>query len=97
MTCNSPFRAARRMFALSIPLLLTACAGSGSQLREVVRRDLPAAPAYLSPVAVTDPRAGESAVAVAARERAGRLKANTIIRNARAQWDKLRAAYRKAR
>jgi hypothetical protein len=76
-------------------LLLAACAGSGSQLREVVRRDLPAAPAYLAPVAVADPKAGESAVAVAARERAGRLKANSIIRNARAQWDKLRAAYRK--
>jgi hypothetical protein len=85
------------MLALSIPLLLTACAGSGSQLREIVRRDLPAAPAYLSPVAVAEPRAGESAVAVAARERAGRLKANTIIRNARTQWDKLRAAYRKTR
>jgi hypothetical protein len=84
------------MLALSILLLLTACAGSGS-LREVVRRDLPAAPAYLSPVAVAQPKAGESAVAVAARERAGRLKANTIIRNARVQWDKLRAAYRKTR
>jgi hypothetical protein len=84
------------MPALSILLLLTACAGSGS-LGEVVRRDLPAAPAYLSPVAVAQPKAGESAVAVAARERAGRLKANTIIRNARVQWDKLRAAYRKTR
>ena len=85
------------MLALSIPLMLTACAGSGSQLREVVRRDLPAAPAYLSPVPVAEPRVGESAVAVAARERAGRLKANTIIRSARVQWDKLRAAYRKTR
>jgi hypothetical protein len=77
-------------------LLLAGCAGSGSQLREVVRRDLPAAPAYLAPVAVAEPKAGEGALAVAARERAGRLKANHIIRNARAQWDKLRAAYRKA-
>jgi hypothetical protein len=78
-------------------LLLAACAGSGSQLREVVRRDLPAAPAYLLPVAVAQPKTGENAVVVAARERAGRLKANSIIRNARAQWDKLRAAYRKSR
>lgn len=62
-----------------------------------MRRDLPAAPAYLAPVAVTEPKAGESAVMVAARERAGRLKANHIIRNARAQWDKLRAAYKKSR
>jgi hypothetical protein len=66
-------------------------------VREVVRRDLPAAPAYLQPVAVPDPRAGENATAVAARERAGRLKANRIISNARMQWEKLRKAYRKAR
>jgi len=59
-------------------------------------RDLPAAPGYLAPVAVPDPKAGENAVNVAARERAGRLKANSIIRNARKQWDTLRAAYRKA-
>jgi hypothetical protein len=83
--------------ALSIPWLLTACAGSGSGLREVVRRDLPAAPAYLAPVAVADPKAGENVVAVAARERAGRLKANTIIRNARSQWEQLRKTYREQR
>jgi len=63
-------------------------------VREIVRRDLPAAPGYLNPVAVPDPKAGEDMLAVAARERAGRLKANTIIRNARAQWDKLRKTYR---
>jgi len=85
------------MLALLIPLLLTACAGSGSQLREVVRRDLPAAPGYLVPVAVAQPMAGESALTVAARERAGRLKANTVIRNARMQWNRLRAAYGKTR
>ena len=78
-------------------LLLAGCAGSGSQLRDVVSRDLPVAPAYLQPVAMPEPRAGENAVAVAARERAGRLKANTIIRNARAQWEKLRRTYAKAR
>ena len=78
-------------------LLLAGCAGSGSQLRDVVSRDLPVAPAYLQPVAMPEPRAGENAVAVAARERAGRLKANTIIRNARAQWEKLRRVYAKAR
>ena len=96
MTSISGFRSVR-LLALSIPLLLTACAGSGSTLREVVRRDLPAAPAYLQPVAVPDPKTGEDILAVAARERAGRMKANRIIRNARTQWDKLRAAYRKAR
>jgi hypothetical protein len=75
-------------------LPLAACAGSGSGLKEVIRRDLPAAPAYLQPVAVLEPRAGENTLSVAARERAGRLKANTIIRNARRQWESLRASYR---
>ena len=97
MTCKASWRSALGAFALSTTLTLTACAGSSSGVREIVRRDLPAAPAYLQPVAVPDPRAGERTIEVAARERAGRLKANTIIRNARAQWDKLRAAYRRAR
>ena len=66
----------------------------GSGLKDVIRRDLPAAPAYLRPVAVPEPKAGENALSVAARERAGRLKANTVIRSARAQWEKLRAAYK---
>jgi hypothetical protein len=74
--------------------LLAGCAGSGSGLKDVVRRDLPAAPGYLTPVLVPEPKVGENVVTVAARERAGRLKANTIIRNARAQWDKLRRIYR---
>ena len=75
-------------------LLCAACAGSGSGIREVIRRDLPASPGYLQPVAVAEPQQGEHAVAVAARERAGRLKANRIIRDARAQWEKLRRTYR---
>ena len=62
----------------------------------MVRRDLPAPPAYLVPVLVPEPKAGENAVTVAARERAGRLKANTVIRTTRLQWERLRAAYRKA-
>ena len=75
-------------------LPLVACAGSGSAIKDVIRRDLPAAPAYLAPVAVPEPKAGEHALTVVARERAGRLKANTIIRNARTQWERLRAAYK---
>ena len=98
MICNSGFRRfPPAIAALSIPLLLTACAGSGSGLREVVRRDLPAAPAYLVPVTVPEPKAGEDTLAIAARERAGRLKANTIIRNARSQWEKLRKTYQQSR
>lgn len=78
-------------------MALAACVGSGSDLKEIIRRDLPAPPAYLHPVAVQEPRATDDAIAVAARERAGRLKANTIISNARDQWEKLRAAYRASR
>ena len=77
-------------------LLLTGCAGSGSNLREVISRELPPAPAYLQPVTVPEPRKGENAIGVAARERAGRLKANSIITSARAQWERLRAEYKKA-
>lgn len=78
-------------------LLLAGCVGSGSDLKEIVRRDIPAPPGYMVPVAVPEPKAGEDAVTVALRERAGRLKANTIIRNARGQWEALRKAYREAR
>lgn len=81
----------------SILPLLAACASSGSQLRDVVRRDLPAAPGYLAPVLVPEPKAGEQMLTIAARERAGRLKANGIIRSTRKQWDKLRADYAKAK
>ena len=84
----------RAALALLMTLPLAACAGSGSGLKDVIHRDLPAAPAYLRPVAVPEPKAGENALSVAARERAGRLKANTVIRSARAQWEKLRAAYK---
>ena len=44
---------------------------------------------------VLEPKAGEDMLAIAARERAGRLKANRIIGNAREQWEKLREAYRR--
>lgn len=78
-------------------LPLVGCAGSGSGLKDVIRRDLPAPPAYLAPVLVPDPKTGEPLLGIAARERAGRLKANTIIRNARAQWEKLRKTYQRTR
>jgi hypothetical protein len=87
----------RATVALLILPLLAGCAGSDSSVRAVIRRDLPAPPAYLAPVAVPEPKTGEHAVAVAARERAGRLKANSIIRNARAQWEKLRKTYQQGR
>jgi hypothetical protein len=77
--------------------LLASCASSGSGVREIVSRELPAAPAYMAPVAVVEPKAGESLLTIAARERAGRLKANTIIVKARAQWEQLRVDYREAK
>ena len=79
--------------ALLMTLLLANCASSGS-VREIVSRDLPPAPAYLQPVAVPEPKAGEQLVTIAARERAGRLKANTIILKGRAQWERLRQDYK---
>ena len=96
MICSSSSRSVP-IAALSIAILLSGCAGSGSGLNQLVRRDLPAPPAYLHPVRVPEPRAGEGAVEVAARERAGRLKANSIIRAARTQWERLRRTYRQAR
>lgn len=77
--------------------LFSGCAGSSSGVREIVRRDIPGPPAYLQPVNVPAARKGENAIAVLAREQAGRLKANGIIRNAREQWDKLVKAYRSSR
>ena len=44
-----------------------------------------------------DPKPGEDLLAIAARERAGRLKGNTIIRNARAQWERLRRTYSRSK
>jgi hypothetical protein len=81
---------------MSTSLFVAACAGSSNGVREIVRRDLPVSPGYLAPVAVSEPRLGESVVEVAARERAGRLKANRIILKTREQWERLRAQYRKA-
>lgn len=77
-------------------LSLAGCVTSGSS-REVVTRSLPGPPSYLNPVAVPDPRAGESLITIAARERAGRLKANGIITSARGQWSALQKTYARKR
>jgi len=44
-----------------------------------ISRELPAAPAYVTPVLRPEPKAGESAIAVAHRERTGRKEANAVI------------------
>jgi hypothetical protein len=66
------------MAALCLLTLLTGCAGSG--VKDLIPRDIPPPPAYAQQVQVPEPKAGESCYLVAGRERAGRLKANRIIR-----------------
>jgi hypothetical protein len=56
-------------------------------------RNLPANPGFAQPVSVPDPKAGESAIAVAARERAARKRANGIIANFRAWYGGVRKSY----
>lgn len=62
--------------------MLVGC-GDKDKLRQfaTATTGLPPAPAYAQPVHVPDPKAGESAIAVALRERQGRKRANAIIRN----------------
>jgi len=50
-------------------------------------------PGFAREAAVADPRAGESALTVAARERAGRLQANATIRRLNAWYGEVRRGY----
>lgn len=68
--------------------MLGGCAGSN--VNDLLPRALPPAPAYAQEVKVPAPKPGESCYAVAGRERAGRLRANAIIR----AWRKDAAATR---
>lgn len=74
--------------------MLSACSASGER---PVTRDLPAWPAFARPVSVPDPQPGEPALAVAARERAGRLAANRTIEQARGWYADVRRGYAEAR
>ncbi|GEC15888.1 hypothetical protein NWI01_17800 [Nitrobacter winogradskyi] len=76
--------------AFSASLMLGGCASRGI---EPLARNLPATPAFAKTVSVPDPKAGESAIAVAARERAGRKRANTTILNFRKWYGGVREAY----
>lgn len=72
-------------------LTLGGCAkGPG---REPLERQIPAAPSYLKAVSVPDPKAGESALVVAQRERQGRKRANTIIINMHGWYLDVRKSY----
>lgn len=50
-------------------------------------------PAYAQAVSVPDPKGGESAIAVAQRERQGRKRANTIIVQLRGWYEGVQRTY----
>jgi len=70
--------------------MLAGCVTSG---RPVVERSLPPLPAYAQPVKVKDPKAGEDPLNVAARERAGRVKANRRIQDLGKWYEGVRSSY----
>lgn len=74
--------------------MLAACAGSAEA---PLGRTLPGPPAYLAEAQVAPPAPGEACLTVAGRERAGRLKANQVIRAVKGDWSALQAAYAKGR
>lgn len=70
--------------------MLAACVSSGSA---PAQRDLPPAPSFAKTIIVADPREGEPAVLVAARERAGRVAANRVITAFRDWYGDVRRDY----
>jgi hypothetical protein len=78
------------LLVLSMSAMLAGCVTSGNP---GLQRNLPASPSYAKPVTVADPRAGEDPVAVAARERAGRVQANKIITDYNHWYEALRTSY----
>jgi hypothetical protein len=72
-------------------LATTTLGGCGSRPgREPIDRTLPVRPAYVKPVERPDPRAGESLLVVAKRERQGRIEANGIIERFGGWYDGVR-------
>jgi len=79
---------------LAVACLAMASAGcSTSSRKEPLARSLPAEPAFAREVGVPDPRVGEDVLVVAARERAGRLQANAVIRRFRGWYGEVRRGY----
>lgn len=83
--------APRLLAAASLLPTLSACAASGSLPSA---RELPPLPGYVQPVAAPEPSSGDDAVAVAARERAARVRANQVISAVSAWYADLREQYR---
>ena len=77
------------MYAISLTLTLSGCATSNSALN----RTLPPPPEFARPVDVAQPKRGEHAVAVAARERAGRIQANHVIDSTVDWYNQVRRSY----
>lgn len=75
------------MFAASATLTLAGCATSGS----VTTVNLPSWPAHCVPAEVADPRTGEPAVAVAARERAARFENARRLESCGEWYDSIRS------
>lgn len=67
--------------------------GCGSFEMEPLARNLPPEPGFAKTVSVPDPKPGESAIAVAARERAGRKRANGVITSMKAWYGQVRKSY----
>lgn len=71
---------------------LAGCASSGASPKDLAR-ELPAPPAYLAPVPLPEPRAGQPVEIVAAENRSAAIQANSRLRDGRAWFDCLRAQY----
>ena len=80
------------MTAGLITATLTACGPSGEP---PTARVLPAQPSFAKPVIVAQPKKGEPLVAIAARERAGRIAANARITSFSEWYEGVRADYAK--
>lgn len=72
---------------------LVGCATSGSP----APRDLPTWPGFARPVAVQDPQAGEPLLAIAARERAGRVENARRLEEAQRWYAGVRESYSEER
>ena len=77
-------------FAILTALMLASCAASNSA---IVERSLPPSPAWVVPATVKEPADGESILAVAARERAAKAKANKTITEFRHWYEGVRDDY----
>jgi hypothetical protein len=80
------------MLAVLAATTLSACS---TYAEPPTARALPPAPDFAKPADVAQPRKGESAVNVAARERAGRIAANGRIKAFRDWYEGVREDYAK--